>query len=225
MRSRTELRGPGGDAGFTLVELIIAIVIIGVITVPLSNVVIGYLRNTDATTARLLESHDVQITSAYWAQDVASMGTRSTTNPYALTQSVETGVETGVAYDSGLYPCGTAGTVIVRFAWDDFSEADATPQVLVRTQVRVAYVVQTVSGETALHRFRCNGSAVVVSDVTLAHDLDPSTSTPAAVACSTTCSAAPAIPTTVTLTLTLKNPKNRDVAYAVTLTGQRRQSS
>jgi len=230
MRSRTELRGSGGDDGFTLIELLVAIAIVGIITVPLSNVVIGYLRNTDATTARLLESHDVQIASAYWAQDVASMGTRSTTNPYALTQSVET----GVAYSSSLYPCGAAGmTPIVSLAWDDFSGAGASPQVLVATQVRVAYVVQAASGQTALtelHRLRCNGSAVVVSDVTLAHDLDPSTSTPAAVACSTDCTGAPAVPpvppvpNTVTLTLTLKNPGNPGAAYVVPLTGQRRQS-
>lgn len=219
MRSRTGLPGSGGDAGFTLVELIIAIVIIGVITVPLADVVLGYFRNTDETTARLLESHDVQITSAYWAQDVASIGTRSTTDPYPFTQSVET----GVAYGSSLYPCGTAGTTpTVALAWGDFS-VDPTSHAVTTTLVRVAYLVQTVSGETQLHRLRCNGSAVVVSDVIVAHDLDPST--PPAVACSTTCSAAPAIPTTVTLTLTLKDPGNRGNPYVVPLTGQRRQSS
>ena len=53
MRNQTELRGPGGDDGFTLVELIIAIIIIGVITVPLGDVVFGFLRNADETTGAL----------------------------------------------------------------------------------------------------------------------------------------------------------------------------
>lgn len=214
--SRTRQRGRGGDDGFTLVELILAIVIIGVITVPLSDVVLGYFRNTDATTARLLESHDVQIASAYWAQDVASIGTRMAPPTYTLNQSVET----GVASSSGLYPCGPAGTpnAVARLAWDDFNGAGVV------TVVRVAYVVEQT---TELHRLRCDGSATVVSDVMLAHDLDPSTLP--TVACLGTsgenCAAAPAVPTKVTLNLTLKDPNNRDNAYAVALTGQRRQSS
>ena len=204
-----------GTEGFTLIELLVAIAILGIITVPLGSVVIGYLRSTDATTARLIESHDVQIASAYWAQDVASIGTRSTTSPFAFNQSVET----GVAYDAGLYPCGAAGTpsAIVRFAWDDSSGPGVTA-----TLVRVAYVVQTVSGQKELHRLRCEGSAAVVSDVTLAHALDPST--PPALWCSTTCTASPAVPKSVTLTLSIKDPKNLGGAYVVTLAGQRRQS-
>jgi prepilin-type N-terminal cleavage/methylation domain-containing protein len=213
MRSRTGPSDPGADGGFTLVELIIAVVIIGVITVPLGDIVIGFLRNTDATTARLLESHDVQITSAYWAQDVASIGVRSTVNPYPLTRSVET----GVPYASSLYPCGTAGTTpIATLAWDDTSAPGVT------TVVRVAYVVQTSSGLGELHRLRCRGSAAVVSDVTLARDLAPAT--PPAVACSTACAGAPNVPKTVRLTLTLKDPKDYGAAYAVVLTGHRRQS-
>jgi prepilin-type N-terminal cleavage/methylation domain-containing protein len=204
-----------GADGFTLVELLIAIVILGIITVPLSNVVIGFFRSADATTARLIESHDVQIATAYWAQDVASIGTRSTTSPFALNQSVET----GVAYNAGLYQCGAAGTpsAIVRLAWDYSSGPGTTA-----TLVRVAYVVQTFSGQTELHRLRCDGSAVVVSDVTVAHDLDPST-LPALV-CSTSCTASPTVPKSLTLTLTIKDPKNLGAAYVVKLTGQRRQS-
>lgn len=203
-----------GEDGFTLVELLVAIVILGIIFVPLSNVVISYFRNTDATTARLIESHDTQMSSVYWAQDVASIGTRSTTAPYPLNQSVWTGA-------SDLYPCTTAGTPIVSLAWDDFTSAGP------RTLIQVVYVVQTVSGQTELHRVRCQGSAALVSDVTIAHDLDPLT--PPTVACVGTsgvnCAAAgPNVPKSVTLTLTIKNPKNLGAAYIVTLTGQRRQS-
>jgi len=94
--NRAGVRRGRADDGFTLVELVLAILIIGVITVPLSNAVIAYLHNADATTARLLESHDAQIASAYWAQDVASIGIRNTTSPYALNQSVWTGVSSGL---------------------------------------------------------------------------------------------------------------------------------
>jgi hypothetical protein len=175
---------------------------------------LGYFRNTDATTARLIESHDAQISSAYWAQDVASIGTRSTTAPYPLNQSVWTGA-------SSLYPCTTAGTPIVSLAWDEFTSAGA------RTLIQVVYVVQTVSGHTELHRVRCQGSAALVSDVTIAHDLDPLT--PPTVACVGTsggnCAAAGLnVPKSVALTLTIKDPKNLGAAYIVTLTGQRRQS-
>ena len=41
------------DAGFTLVELLVTMVIIGIIVAPLTAVVLGYLKNTDATTARM----------------------------------------------------------------------------------------------------------------------------------------------------------------------------
>jgi len=206
MRSQTRRPGSGSDGGFTLVELIIAIVIIGVITVPLGDVIIGFLKNSDATTARLLASHDVQIASAYWAQDVASIGHRDLT--YTLIPSVET----DVAYNSGLYPCGPTGTpnAAARLAWDDFSGAGPA------TVVRVAYVVENT---TELHRLRCNGSATVVSDVMLAHNL----AAPPTLTCSTTCTAA-AVPATMTLSLTLTDPGSPDSPYVVPLTGQRRQS-
>jgi prepilin-type N-terminal cleavage/methylation domain-containing protein len=203
-----------GAEGFTLVELLIAIVILGVITVPLGNVVFGYFRNTDATTARLIESHDAQISSAYWAQDVASIGTRSTTAPYPLNQSVWTGA-------SSLYACPAAGTPLVTLVRDELTPAGAT------TLVQVVYATQTVSGHTELHRVRCEGSAANLSDTTLAHDLDPLT--PPTVTCSGTsganCAAAGSgVPQFVTLGLTIKDSKNLGAAYVITLTGQRRQS-
>jgi hypothetical protein len=191
-------------------------VILGIIAVPLDNVVLGYFRNTDDTTARLKESHDVQIASAYWAQDVASIGHRLDGPTYDLVQSIEVGSAT--ATPAWPYQCGTGGTVVVRFAWDDFSTAGAN------TFTEVTY--QTPSGTpTELHRIRCNGPTSVASDVVVAHDLDPAQAP--MLGCptlATTCSTA-AVPTTVNLTLNLKDPKDRNSsAYSVTLTGQRRQA-
>src|SRR5438067_725161 len=113
------------EGGFTLIELLIVVVIIGVITVPLGNVIIGFLHNTDATNARLSESHDVQIAAAYFAQDVESIGTRTTVDP--LDPQLNKSVEKDITYNTGSYPCGLSSTptVAVRFVWDDI--AGGTP--------------------------------------------------------------------------------------------------
>jgi prepilin-type N-terminal cleavage/methylation domain-containing protein len=70
-------RGRRPDDGVSLIELLVAIVLLGVIAVPLGNAVISFFRNTNATTNRLAESHDSQISSAYFAQDVQSIGVRA----------------------------------------------------------------------------------------------------------------------------------------------------
>src|SRR5256885_1094795 len=163
----TGRRAMTDDSGFTLVEVLLVIVILGVIMVPLADMVLGALRQTDQSSGRLAESHDAQISAAYFAADVASIGTRSTVDP--LDPQLLQSVETNVAYNAGNYRCGTAGTpaAVVRFAWD---EVAAGPPVTT-TVVRVAYVVQPAGARSTLHRLRCNGSATPVSDTVLAHDL------------------------------------------------------
>jgi hypothetical protein len=199
-----------------------SIVILGVIAFPLGNAVISYLQNTDATIARLGESHDAQIAAAYFTQDVSSVGTRDWSGyPFPLQQSV---------WPAGAVanPCGTVGTTVVQFSRDDISTNSSAPPV---AQVRLAYVVETVAGERQLHRVRCTAgsstaaSSVPTSDIVLVHHLDTqgADTAVAAITCSTTCTDA-AVPQYITLALTINDPRNTDPAYVVALTGQRRQT-
>jgi prepilin-type N-terminal cleavage/methylation domain-containing protein len=207
--SRRERR----EDGFTLIELLITVSLVGMVTVALAGAILGYLKNTDTTTRRLNESHDAQISAAYFAQDVASMGVRSATSPYALLQSVETSTT------STALACGTVGTNVVRFGWDDPTSTTAV------SQLRVAYVIQTVGTERQLHRLVCVGGSTTPSqDVVLAHNLD---TTAPVVTCATpvACTGVgTAVPQSVSMVLSIKNPSTIGTAYTVTLTGQRRQS-
>jgi prepilin-type N-terminal cleavage/methylation domain-containing protein len=209
------------DRGLTLIEVLVTIVILGIIVVPLGNALIGFTRNSDETILRMSESHDIQIMAAYFAEDVQSVGVRDwTADPYPLKQSIVP----DVAYDAGPYPCGVAGTpvAVVRLAWDDPTTVSGTPDT-----VRVSYVVETVGAERQLHRVSCAASSTPTSDVVLAHNVDASLPTRVcytAAMVATSCTAAPAVPQTVTLTVTIKNPASSGPAVTVTLTGQRRQT-
>lgn len=197
--------------GFTLVELLIAIVILGIIIVPLANGLIAFFRNSDATTGRLSESHDAQLAAAYFAQDVQSVGVRDwTASPYALKQSVEQ----NVGATGGLYPCGTGTTAVLRLAWDDPTSASGAP-----ATVRVAYVIATsAGGEQQLRRIACGtGTTTPTSDVVLVHNLVSAT-----VVCSSQCTAA-SVPKQITLQLVIKNSAT-SASLNVDLIGQRRQS-
>ena len=204
-------RAIADDGGFTLVELLLVIVVIGVIMVPLADVVLGALRQTDQSAGRLAESHDAQLSAAYFAADVASLGTRSTVDP--LNPVLQTSIETNMAYNAGTFPCGTAGTptAAVRFAWDDATSPTTT------TIVTVAYVAVPAGPRFELHRLRCNGTALV-SDLTLGRDL---TAAPIVLCEGNPC--AGGAPRTVTMRLSIQDVRSREGAYTITLNGNRRQ--
>jgi len=210
------------DAGFTLVELLVAIVVLGIIAVPLGDVVLTYLKDSGAVSGRLSESHSSQIAAAYFAGDVQAVGVRDYTATGTATYPLKQSVETAAPATGGLYPCGPAGTpdALVRLAWDDFPGTPGSPA----SQSRAAYVVEG----TELHRLSCTGSTLV-DDVTVARDL----TTPApVVACATAAGTAvactgtgTAVPATVSLTFTVHNPASAaGGSYSVSLTGTRRQS-
>jgi prepilin-type N-terminal cleavage/methylation domain-containing protein len=202
------------ERGLTLVELVVAIAIMGIIVVPLGNAMIVFFRNSNDTSARLSESHDVQIASAYFSQDVQATGVHDwAAYPFSLKQSIETNISAG----SGLWPCGTPGTTpdaIIRFAWDDPTSATGSPSV-----VRSAYFIKTVGGETQLRRISCAGANAPV-EIVLVHNIVtalPQCFNP------TTCTTA-AVPQSVTLTLTIKDPADTGTGLSIVLNGQRRQT-
>ena len=206
------------DHGFSLIELLITIAILGIVLVPLSGLVLSYFKDTTATSARLYESHDAQIAATYFAQDIASVGTRMSTDPSsALAQSVWTNVTNG----SQKYPCGSTGTALVLLVADDSSGASAPPANITLGYNRVAYTLQVSSGQTQLHRIGCLGSATIVTDTVIAHQVDATT--PPTIACDVSCAGSgPSVPQKISLTLALKAPGNTSADYVFTLTGQRR---
>jgi prepilin-type N-terminal cleavage/methylation domain-containing protein len=212
-------RGPR-DAGFTLTELLVAIIILGLVTASLAAALIGWMRNSDDTYDRLVLSHDAQLSAAYFARDVASLGIRD----YAVSgmpfkQSISENVPV---------TCGstTIPSVLVRLLSDRWGEVpdgpdpDTDPDWTSGEDV-VAYYLESPTGITRLHRLRCSGTTV--DDTVVAHNVrteDEFGNKLTSLSCSPTCAAA--APDEVTLKLTVTRPSGDD--YKITLTGQRRQT-
>src|SRR4051812_12796110 len=131
------------EAGFTLVELLIGIAIAGMLITVIGSAMVVGLKTTDATTQRLSESHDAQITSAYLANDVQSA---TSVNVSPSGASCSGGSPTDIvafSYQGGqtaTYRCGTTGgqtqvtrsfgsttTVVAHFAGTPRPSVACTP--------------------------------------------------------------------------------------------------
>jgi prepilin-type N-terminal cleavage/methylation domain-containing protein len=99
------------ERGFTLVELIIGIAITGLLISAISSALFVALRTTDLTNKRMAESHDVQIVSAYLANDVQSASGVNAPNATTDCTGVFTTLITFTYSTSGnptaVYKCGT----------------------------------------------------------------------------------------------------------------------
>lgn len=200
------------DEGFTLVELLISIVILGVITVPLGNVVIGILQNQQKTHDRLELSHDTQISAAYFARDVATLGVRDYDAPRTPGGDVPFG--TSVEVDADSRNCGGTSTPPAKLrllsdSWDN----SASPPVVYRD-----FVAYYLSG-TELHRVKCtDGSSPKVTDIVVAHNVS-SLEEPR---CDGAACDPDVVPNAVELTFTVT--KGALDPETITLNGQRRQT-
>jgi prepilin-type N-terminal cleavage/methylation domain-containing protein len=199
------------DAGFTLLELISAIVIMGIITLPLGNFMIEYLQNTTNAQARISDSHDVQIATAYFAQDVSNMGVRNASNGFDQSAWTATSSSLPASY------CGSgAGNALVLLLEWSAVNTTVVSGVTTETTPKVSSAAY-VNRSGALHRLYCDTGTTVTSDATVVHGFSSAT-----VACDTTCDASTP-PSTITLTLTIAATGDRVAPSPVPLIGHRRQ--
>jgi prepilin-type N-terminal cleavage/methylation domain-containing protein len=214
---RMKIPAARDDSGFTLIELIIATAISGLVMAGVAGMLSAIMLNAGATEARLTQTHDGQSAGAYFAQDVNAMGVRDWGDDARPSQP---SAETAAPYNGGRFPCGPAGTpnALIRMAWDKFdTDASTTAR-----RVVVAYVVEATGpgGGLQLHRILCQGGSPP-SDRVLVSGL--SASPAASVACTTSCAANPP-PKGITVTVTVHDPRNRVPDYALTLSGHRMQT-
>ncbi|TIC88841.1 prepilin-type N-terminal cleavage/methylation domain-containing protein [Nocardioides sp. GY 10113] len=216
-----------GDDGFTLVELVMAVAILGVVMVALTGVVLQHLKVTAATEARLNESSDQQLVSAYWQGDVSSLGVRTpvdATDPLSPRQSVWTG---GTGPGSVPPDCGSGlvGDLVIGFAWNVYPVGAADPLDAWDASLEAAvYVTEQVGGQYLLSRVRCHGASTERHVVARHLRAAPTVACADAAGSPVGCAAATP-PRTLAITLDVRDADGTGTGgYTATLTAQRRQA-
>jgi len=141
-----------GDDGFTLVELLTSVTILGILVGAISNAVVVALRTTSSANVRSTESNDMLFAAGYFGGDVQG----------AQSASIGTTPK-----------CGTDGAVVVEFVGQDFTD-DSTFTTTTRVVSYVRRTVTNSNGTTTrqLHRLVCTAATATPS-----YPLTPSTDT------------------------------------------------
>ena len=212
---RERLRRTRGDHGFTLIELVMSVTILGIVSATLLGVVFQYLRTTTETQARLTESTDQQFISTYWQTDVSSLGRRSqSSGTFTVAQSVFVG-------SAGPSGCGSStGSVVVAFAWNEFVPNPPDPvNAWSTTPEEVAYVAVPSGSRLRLVRVRCDGGAARQPQI-VARNL---VGTPT-ISCDPACGSTAPLPNRVSMTFTVKDADNAaGPGQTTTVSADRRQ--
>ncbi|MHB8682481.1 MAG: hypothetical protein ACYDA2_10370 [Acidimicrobiales bacterium] len=149
------VRRASGEAGMTLIEMVMVIILAPLIIGVVALAVITVTRNQTGVSTRISDSADAELIAAYFVRDVDSANlvtTDSTINaPYS---------------SSNPQLCGTGGTVLVSLAWQG---AEATYR-------------QGANGATNLTRSFCtvngSGTATLASTAIVGHDFPASGTAP-----------------------------------------------
>lgn len=203
------------EGGFTLIEMVVTVAILGMVSAGLFGVVLQYLKTTTNTGSRLSESTDQQFISTYWQDDVSSLGRRSFTSP---SFTVSSSVFVGAAGPGG---CGTSsGSVVVAFAWSEFEFDASNPDNAWNiTPQEVAYVTVAQGSNLVLKRVRCKNGAAGTPQ-TVAHNVGAAPT----IACDTPCGSATP-PNRVSMTITVRDATNvGSPGYTTTVSADRRQT-
>ena len=210
------LRRTRGDDGFTLIEMVMSVAIMGIVSATLIGVVFQYLKTTSDTSARLNESTDQQFISTYWQNDVSSLGRQTFSGSVPLTAAQSVFVDA-----AGPDNCGSAvGTVVVAFAWNEFNVNAVDPDNAWNTTPHeVAYVTVPAGSRLLLKRVRCR-NGVTSQPQTVARNL---TAKPT-IACDTTCGSPTSPPNRVSMKFIVKDGAHPDSqGYTTTVSADRRQ--
>lgn len=137
-----------GDAGFTLVELLVTVAILGIVVPVLAGVFFNGTRLASATSATLTASHNRQMLASVFTTDVQDAASNDTA--------------------AG---CTVAGdTVVTHLSWNDVSPSGAT------SPRDVTYVLATVAGDQQLIRRECSAGGAP-SSVVVGHGVTAATLT------------------------------------------------
>lgn len=240
-RSGATAKGPAD--GFTLIELVVTVAILGIVMVALVGVVFEYLRVSNSTSTRQTESTDQQFVSAYWQQDVSSLGVHGFTPNSTPQLPEQQSVWTGSA-PAGV-PAGCAGVAntVIGFAWNEYPSGVADPEDT-WTDARVnaaVYATRVAGNQTQLWRTRCGGGSTTSTILARYLTQTPKVTCVASDGTSTSCTSTSPLPATVTITLAVQDKSKGSrvggltatcpagvtaptgTGYCTTLTGQRRQ--
>jgi prepilin-type N-terminal cleavage/methylation domain-containing protein len=129
---------PPGEHGFTLVELVVAAAIVGVVIAAIAAAFVLSFRTTADATDRMAQAADAQLLATYWPADVASLDA--------------TGAD-------AVPTCGSSNE-IVTFAWNLSGELGGS-------ETRVTYSAEGAGPGSEVVRHRCVGDSTAPVDSTV----------------------------------------------------------
>ncbi len=180
---RESTRRAHPESGFTLVELLLVIVLLGIIIAPLTAGLMVGLRTTDETANRLAGSNDAQLLSIWLPPDIQSTGNQAGDVVFSPTANTEC---SGVSNRLGLRWRETQGAVTTTYL--------------------AAYAIAAEGdGRWFLRRYLCVNGGAPTSNV-VARNLASSTATAVTssgtkVSMTVTAAATPTDPTSYTFTV------------------------